>query len=961
MRAREVDELNKDLRRDEISRALGREKSAGSGREEKEEDESWFQQVFNPAVKTAEMAQKGIQQALPASVKTGLERASNYLPDLKIDSNSTGSKDSKASSSKENQMIAAGSILAGAVVGDVMGAGAGFATQAAALGLASPKLRSAVENTVSSYIGKENSTAIQKASNEVFQQVGKEVTKAAYDAGSYLNSALGAAGNAINSGVENLARSLKEVNSQTGAASLSAEKTAQTAAIATQVAQSVRMEPQQTIEKAKAADSSSSLANLIGESTQKISKNASDSIQSLDTTNKLDSIQKASTEVQPQSAEKNNPAKNEINSNGSEPALTDSLKKTDTAVSVKESAPVNQILQQQPKAEAPKAEAVKAPETRPLQSAAEAKPPVLQAPSALPAATAVKASELAQASPSTRPESGSKVESSPLNPELSTKAQNTAAAGLALPGSQNGLLEHKNPGAKLDSSLPLAGLKEQSSLVPASRGLEAQIKITGQRPDETAAIAAKNLQLNTEAKTASLNLQIQKQEQVQANGRVLAQNTQRQEGANIGSARAELVRGIEPASRTESGPRIENAIRPDSNNGRIDSAVRPDSAIGRIDAAIKLDPNSRPDGSLKLEPGQKQDQAIRLDLSGKISDRNASNLPGALTAGLRNGDALVAGKLPIAGAKHLDNSGNQRYLTGIEIGLLIAAAGIAKARLNNNQTAQALKADKVLSTRSGKEISISPRLLQEKSNGQVFLSDLAKSARRFPGKEITLSAVIALSSTGKQIDSLPKSQSKTQEQRNLRVEKPLEKAPKNEIVFESLHLFVKKEEEDSAAKRLDHTQGIGPFPPMPGLFRARRKDEKAESDEQETDSSKDTNSKQNAAAPSGRRIHKIKSGESLLSIAESKLHDGQLAWLIADLNKDKTTEHTVEGRRVVEIKAGQKLELPSPREIADFYTSLDSTCHPDNLITIVVDSKMDRSHVENNLRAILGLRRDSVE
>ena len=110
-----------------------------------------------------------------------------------------------------------------------------------------------------------------------------------------------------------------------------------------------------------------------------------------------------------------------------------------------------------------------------------------------------------------------------------------------------------------------------------------------------------------------------------------------------------------------------------------------------------------------------------------------------------------------------------------------------------------------------------------------------------------------------------------------------------------------------------------------------------------------SNSSKHAHDQSGSRSTKtlyrptwlISKNETLVSIAEACFDDANVAWLIADLNIDKLSESWIDGKRVVEVRSRQKLELPVQDDIAEFYATRPRAATAENLVTIVNESSLD--------------------
>lgn len=92
-----------------------------------------------------------------------------------------------------------------------------------------------------------------------------------------------------------------------------------------------------------------------------------------------------------------------------------------------------------------------------------------------------------------------------------------------------------------------------------------------------------------------------------------------------------------------------------------------------------------------------------------------------------------------------------------------------------------------------------------------------------------------------------------------------------------------------------------------------------------------------------RKTKLIGPGDTLVSIAESHTGgEGRIAWLIADLNKSRVKDSYVDGKRIVEIRSRESIELPSSEEALEFLNTLGRHLKPEDLITVVVETQIDR-------------------
>lgn len=99
----------------------------------------------------------------------------------------------------------------------------------------------------------------------------------------------------------------------------------------------------------------------------------------------------------------------------------------------------------------------------------------------------------------------------------------------------------------------------------------------------------------------------------------------------------------------------------------------------------------------------------------------------------------------------------------------------------------------------------------------------------------------------------------------------------------------------------------------------------------------------------------ISPGQTLVSIAEHHFHDANLAWLIADLNVDQTTEHRMDGKRIVEVRSRLRLTLPVWQDVLAFYNNRPPESKPENIVTVVVSNEIDREVMHSFLGRVMGL------
>jgi hypothetical protein len=339
--------------------------------------------------------------------------------------------------------------------------------------------------------------------------------------------------------------------------------------------------------------------------------------------------------------------------------------------------------------------------------------------------------------------------------------------------------------------------------------------------------------------------------------------------------------------------------------------------------------------------------AVRGDINLAAGKPGSMLPPGTINGGSGGLRATeLGGRTFINGRPFADSSNDRRYLTGAEIGLLIAAVGIAKARMEGKNDKADAKGEK-----GG--LSDIERGLRQFS--------LADGVRRFPGRELTLSALLALTGASKVRDMDLMLGIKSNNERSLRIERTIGSVKKEKIEMILPEFTIPKEipaDNKEDPEKTDN-QLIGLLPAAQSLLRLRKKEADDKEKLRETEPSESTASTK-LPVLRFRRIHQVVEGDTLISIAEAKLRDANLAWLIADLNKDRLTERKVDGKRVVEVTLGEKLQLPLAHEIAAFYKRKDREADPDNLITIIVEPEFDKDRIERNLNDVLGVARGAI-
>jgi|688.fasta_scaffold116586_2 hypothetical protein len=119
-----------------------------------------------------------------------------------------------------------------------------------------------------------------------------------------------------------------------------------------------------------------------------------------------------------------------------------------------------------------------------------------------------------------------------------------------------------------------------------------------------------------------------------------------------------------------------------------------------------------------------------------------------------------------------------------------------------------------------------------------------------------------------------------------------------------------------------------------------------------------SNQKQRSSGAAVRPKIIVASTDTLVSIAEAFFYDINVAWLIADINQKVIKESWVDGKRIVELKTRQQIELPLRSDIEQFYRSRADNARVENLVTIVDQAAVDSELLSSSLGKLLAPEQD---
>jgi hypothetical protein len=362
----------------------------------------------------------------------------------------------------------------------------------------------------------------------------------------------------------------------------------------------------------------------------------------------------------------------------------------------------------------------------------------------------------------------------------------------------------------------------------------------------------------------------------------------------------------------------------------------------------------------------------------KLTDRSAGN------ASIRPGTPgeipqNTVGKKPSGAAKVLSFNGrvHDRYITGAEIALaaIIAAAGAKRIRLDETQpgseiATQIPRVQKMqaflpstaasekgtartdapkLEPRRAEVVAATDRAIstarQKGIPQETFTSTFKPTEKRFlTGVEVALAAVIASCGTARirqNFSTVPTDllqgtdkRQETREQKNNEHESSGQQTNEQES-------SVRQANEQGLSEQLTNEQEL----------KGGARKHKDSADENFCDDDVPGTLLYLQTHRYNRRTVLIGPGDTFVSIAESRLknRDGNLGWLIADINLPRIKETYIDGKRIVEVRSRQAIELPAFEDITAFRNHRKEEHKAENLVTIVVETQVDRELLNEHL------------
>ncbi|MCW5822488.1 MAG: hypothetical protein KIT34_06770 [Cyanobacteria bacterium TGS_CYA1] len=112
------------------------------------------------------------------------------------------------------------------------------------------------------------------------------------------------------------------------------------------------------------------------------------------------------------------------------------------------------------------------------------------------------------------------------------------------------------------------------------------------------------------------------------------------------------------------------------------------------------------------------------------------------------------------------------------------------------------------------------------------------------------------------------------------------------------------------------------------------------------------NSKPAQSISNYRPLWQVLENDSLTNLAEQIYQDSDVAWLIADMNLSRVRETWMNNKRVIQMQSRQQIELPIQEDINLFKQNKNPAHCAENLITVVIENQLDKDHLNSQLQAL---------
>lgn len=307
-------------------------------------------------------------------------------------------------------------------------------------------------------------------------------------------------------------------------------------------------------------------------------------------------------------------------------------------------------------------------------------------------------------------------------------------------------------------------------------------------------------------------------------------------------------------------------------------------------------------------------QDIRADGRSLIAGVNGVEL----SFGKRKKKDLVG---PTTATNAESTSEESRYITGLELGLIIALAGIAKFDPNDRTNRKVFNPSDTQSHSTIEESKIAKTIGKSIENKKV--------SKRLPSYNWTNE----WKSPGKiKVKNVLEKLKKERKDLNAKDFEKLESSTNAEELISRLNKMSTKDE-----KSLDKKHMLSSF---------------SQSLREKLKVKQNAQASQTQAVSNYRPLWLVCENDSLTTLAEQIYQDPDVGWLIADMNSSRVRESWINQKRVIQMQSRQQIELPIQEDIDLFKQSKTQEHCAENLITVVIQNQLDKDHINSQLQAL---------
>ncbi len=264
---------------------------------------------------------------------------------------------------------------------------------------------------------------------------------------------------------------------------------------------------------------------------------------------------------------------------------------------------------------------------------------------------------------------------------------------------------------------------------------------------------------------------------------------------------------------------------------------------------------------------------------------------------------------------------DSRYITGLELGLIIALAGIAKFDPNDRTNRKVFNPSDKQSNSTIEESKIANAIGKSIENKKV--------SKRLPSYNWTNE----WKSPGKiKVKNVLEKLKKERKDLNAKDFEKLESSTNAEELMSRLGKLATKDE-----KSLDKKHMLSSF---------------SQSLREKLKIKQNAQASQTQTVSNYRPLWLVCENDSLTTLAEQIYQDPDVGWLIADMNSSRVRESWTNQKRVIQMQSRQQIELPIQEDIDLFKQSKTQEHCAENLITVVIQNQLDKDHLNSQLQAL---------